>query len=147
MKFTWGTGIAIFLSCFIIFILSFIVRASMLQTELYSEDYYQQEIDYQTTIDSKSNGKEYAEEFYLSMGDKQIVVHVPNIDWANCENAKLVFYRSNDSKLDQVLTITDQTADIIRLAKDDFELGAYEMKLGWELNGENFLIQQEIIIE
>jgi len=77
MKFNWGMGIAIFMTCFIIFIVSFVVKSSFLNTDLYAEDYYQQELDYQDIIDAKVNARVYKGDFYISQSATSIIVHLP----------------------------------------------------------------------
>ena len=54
-KFTWGHGIALALACFIGFILYliFIFPIGKQTSDLVSDNYYQDELEYQKVIDAK----------------------------------------------------------------------------------------------
>jgi hypothetical protein len=54
-KFTWGHGIALALGCFIgfIFYISFFIFPNGNNSELVSDNYYQDELEYQKVIDAK----------------------------------------------------------------------------------------------
>ena len=61
MKINWGTGIVIAFVLFISFILFFVIKASTQKKynyDLVSEEYYKDELNYQTDIDKLNNTKE-----------------------------------------------------------------------------------------
>jgi hypothetical protein len=146
MKFNWGTGIAIFIWMFIIFILSFVFTAAYTHTDLYAEDYYQQELDYQNTIDAKQNAKSFDDEVYLSQGTQSIVVHLPeNIDWKNTEGS-VHLYRANDASQDKTYKITTENSKMI-IPKNDLTNGKFYVKIAWQNEEKNYLITKEIVLE
>ena len=146
MKFNWGMGIAIFMTCFIIFIVSFVVKSSFLSTDLYAEDYYQQELAYQDVIDAKINARELKGDFYISQSATSIIVHLPkDINWGNSE-ASIYFYRPSDASLDKTITVSENK-EVLTLSKKDFTKGAYEAKLKWTNNNKNFILECDITFE
>lgn len=146
MKFNWGMGIAIFLTCFVIFIVSFVVKSSFLNTDLYAEDYYQQELDYQDVIDAKINAREYKGEFFVSQSSSTVNIHLPEgIDWDN-NTASVHFYRPSDASLDKTIAIT-VNKDLLSLSRKDFAKGAYEAKLSWKVGNKNYLLTYNISLE
>lgn len=50
----WGKGLAIFITCFILFIGALVYSSFQVKVPLVAEDYYEQEINYQTKIDGRS---------------------------------------------------------------------------------------------
>ena len=60
MKINWGTAIVIAFVCFISFIMYFVIRMSTnekYEHDLVVEDYYQQELKFQSDIDKETNSK------------------------------------------------------------------------------------------
>lgn len=146
MKFNWGTGITIFISMFIIFILSFVFTAAYTHTDLYAEDYYQQELDYQTTIDAKQNAQKFAEDVYLSQGTQSIVVHLPeSIDWSKTEGA-VHLYRANDASQDKTYKISTENSKMM-IPKNNLNDGKFYVKIAWKNEGKDYLITKEIVLE
>ncbi len=146
MKFNWGTGIAIFIGMFIIFILSFVFTAAYTHTDLYAEDYYQQELDYQTTIDAKQNALMFSDKVYLSQGKQSIVVHLPEtIDWSKTEGL-VHLYRANDASQDKTYKISTENSKMM-IPKNDLNNGKFYVKIAWKDQGKDYLITKEIVLE
>ena len=60
MKLNWGTGIVIAFGLFMTFILFFVFKVqsnSKYDNELVTENYYQQELKFQSNIDKEENSK------------------------------------------------------------------------------------------
>ncbi len=146
MKFNWGMGIAIFMTCFVIFIVSFVVKSSFLKTDLYAEDYYQQELDYQEIIDARVNSSKYKGDFFITQSSSGIVVNLPKgINWEDAD-AAIHFYRPSDANLDKTISVT-QNKDVLNLSRTDFKKGAYEAKLTWSTNDKNYILEYNINFE
>jgi hypothetical protein len=146
MKFNWGTGITIFIIMFVTFILSFVFTAAYTHTDLYAEDYYQQEIDYQNTIDAKSNAHQIQKELFLSQGTNSIVVHFPDSITMDDATGTIQFYRPNDAN-DDITYKIDMVNGKMIIEKDKLTNGKYLVKVFWKKNNNPFLVSTEIIIE
>jgi hypothetical protein len=146
MKFNWGTGITIFIILFVTFILSFVFVAARTNTELYAEDYYQQELDYQETITAKSNATDLNAETFLTQGTKSVILHFP--ENLNLEKiaGQVLFYRANDASMDKTFPLVTENGKMI-MPKEDLSPGTYHVKISWEEDDKHYLINKEIIIE
>lgn len=62
-NFTWGHGVIVALGCFIAFILFmiFIFPNGQQNSELITDDYYEEELAYQNVIDAKNNADKLTE--------------------------------------------------------------------------------------
>lgn len=146
MKFNWGTGITIFIILFITFILSFVFTAAYTHTDLYAEDYYQQELDYQETIKAKSNAQYISEDLFLSQGTKSIVVHFPDSIKMDNGSGSIQFYRPNDADDDVTYGLEPVNKKMI-IDKTKLTAGKYHVKLYWKEAGNDYLVTKEIIVE
>jgi nitrogen fixation protein FixH len=146
MKFNWGTGITIFIILFVTFILSFVFTAAYTHTDLYAEDYYQQELDYQSTIVAKSNAQSASKELFLSQATNSIVVHFPANMNEDVNSGTIQFYRPNNAS-DDVTYDIKKVNDKMIISKDKLTPGKYNVKIYWKEEGEDFLVATEIVIE
>lgn len=146
MKFNWGTGITIFIILFVTFILSFVFTAAYIHTDLYAEDYYQQELDYQETIKAKSNAHSIGQDLFLSQGTKSIVVHFPDTVHMDNGSGTIQFYRPNDADDDVTYGLEPVNQKMI-IDKTKLTAGKYNVKLFWKESGHDFLVLKEIIVE
>jgi nitrogen fixation protein FixH len=145
-KLNWGFGITVAIVLFMTFILTFVFRAARVSNDLYAEDYYQQELDFQSEIDAISAANMYKDDLYFSQNDKEIVVHFKSeMPW-NQLNAKLYFYRPDDAKMDRNITFLPQNG-IQLIAKEYFKNGNYEVKLKWKQGKTSFLVKQNLYVE
>ena len=147
MKLNWGSGIAIFLTLFIGFILTLVVKAHQTESDLYAEDYYDQEVNYQQTIDSKSRGNFYSDQFTLSITNNGEVL-VGHPEWIKQkENAKIVFYRANNAALDRVFSFSNAQNGVMVLNRTHFENGQYDVRIEWVNDGKEFQVDKQINLD
>lgn len=57
MKLSWGTGIAIFYSVFVIVLVFVVVKSTSIDNALVTDDYYKKDLEYQTQIDKQVNSQ------------------------------------------------------------------------------------------
>ena len=143
MTLHWGRGIAIFLTLFIGFILTLVVKAHQTKSDLYAEDYYRQEVNYQQTIDAKTRGKHFEEQFSITENDNgDILISYP--DWMNRKvNAQVAFYRPNNAKLDRHFSFPEN-GSLLVLDRNHFISGYYNVKITWSDEAELFQLEKHI---
>ena len=145
MKFNWGVGITIVIAVFIVFILSFVYRASQTDTDLTSEDYYEQEINYQQTIDAKQNALSLKDEFVFNQSDEFFVIEFPEIV-EGYSDGKIHFYRPENAELDKTFKLETNNG-IMAFPKTSLKNGGYKLSVFWTKDGKEYLIEKEINIE
>jgi hypothetical protein len=146
IKLNWGFGITVAIILFMTFILSFVFRAARVSTDLYAEDYYQQELDFQSEIDAIDAAKIYKDDLYFSQNNKEIVVHFKSDKAWNGLNAKLYFYRPDNASLDRNISFIPNNG-IQLISKEYFKPGNYEVKLKWKEGETGYLVKQNLYIE
>ena len=80
MKFTWGHGIVVALGLFISFILYliFVFPIGKQNSELVTENYYEDELSYQKVIDAKNNAETLASIRFIKQDIKDHLEYLRN---------------------------------------------------------------------
>jgi len=137
-KFTWGHGIILALGGFIVFILSmiFLYSRGYQNSEMVSENYYEDELVYQKVIDAKNAADRLAEKPVFSQSSEGIKVVFPKR--FDNKNSKFRFYlfRTEDSKLDirKEVELDENNSFIIPAKAGILRKGSYTLKLNWTEN-------------
>ena len=77
MKFNWGTGIVLAFIGFISFILYFVITMSTNKKydhDLVTDDYYKQELEYQSDINKEKNAKTLNQNLNWKKTDEGLVI-------------------------------------------------------------------------
>lgn len=126
----WGKGITIALIAFIGFIVSLGVILMKQNVDLVAEDYYQQEIDYETQIKAESNAKKLDEKPTFSQDDNYFIVNIPD---GKFTKITLDLSRPNNSDKDMQFEIIG--TKMFMIEKNDLEKGQYGIALRYEFEG------------
>ncbi|MDO4224792.1 MAG: FixH family protein [Bergeyella zoohelcum] len=146
-KFTWGHGIIVALGAFMLFILSliFIYTRGWQNSELVSNDYYEEEINYQTEIDAKTNADLLAEKPAYSQSENGISVAFPKA--LNIDNNEVSFhlFRTDDARLDVKKDLKLDAEHRLVIPKQVLFAGSYTLKLKWKQEGKNYQIDYNVL--
>lgn len=138
----WGHGITIFIAAFMAFILSMVYRATQRDVDLVAENYYEQEIAYESTISALKNGNESS--VNIKQENNMLIIEF-NEDTKDVENGIISLYRPDNAELDLTIDLklinNEHKIPLEILAK-----GNYKLKLKWTDNNTNKLIEQDIVI-
>lgn len=138
---SWGKGIAIALTVFVLFIATLVTIIIRQKVDLVSEDYYTQEINYQQEIDGINNGNEELELSFMKKDD-QLIVEVP--EKTNSKNITFQFYRANDKTLDKTFELENSKMLLIPL--NQLAKGNYSVRAEYEIDGEIIIQKYEVTI-
>lgn len=120
MKFNWGHGIALILIGFIAFIATLVYGTFQQRVDLSSEDYYQQEVNYETEKDAIENGLR-AGKVNVTVGVTELTVQMPEGDWSE---VKYLLMRPDNAEYDVDGEIED-------LSNDNAFIITRPQPLGW----------------
>lgn len=147
MKLNWGTGITIFLMLFIGFILTLVVKAHQTKTDLYATDYYDQELNYQHTINAEKRGDEFVNAFDVFVNEEgEVVVCFPK--WMDeTQKGKVEFYRPDNAELDRTFSYSNAKNDSLIITNSEFVAGFYNTIITWRKNEQDYQLAKEIEIK
>lgn len=135
MKFNWGTGIAIFLTAFILFILSLVYMTTTIETDLVADDYYKQELAFQERIDAKKRGMPLGESLQIAQNRKGLIIECDPSVFPAMHAGEIAFYRPDDPRLDRTFALDLSTGQQI-LSSQELLPGLYEIKFIWKVDEE-----------
>ncbi len=148
-KFTWAHGIILALACFIIFISSmvFSIEFSKSSFDLVTDDYYDDEINYQQEIDATNHANQLKEKPTVEIDPSAgITIAFPKEFNSQNTTGKFKLFRANSQDLDinkRSLELSDSNAILIPaklLVK-----GNYTLKLYWKRDNTNYQMETPIV--
>lgn len=142
MKINWGSGIAALYITFIVFVLAMVYMAFGEKYELVTEDYYQQEIEFQGKIDRSTNAYALDDKLKISVKDGHLILEFPKSKSAT--SGLIHFFRPSDKSADFDATI-DLDEGVQEIDLNKFLKGKYLVKTEWENEGKEYF-QEDIII-
>ncbi|MDY3338341.1 FixH family protein [Riemerella anatipestifer] len=146
-KFTWAHGVVAALGSFILFILYliFVFSHGQQNSELVSDNYYEDELAYQSVIDAKKNAStiENAPKYQQTPYGINIVFPSEN----NSQNTKIKFvlYRIDDQKLDVKKDMTLDANNSFLIPKKVLVPGGYILKLMWTKDNKDYQIDYDLV--
>ncbi len=146
MKLNWGTGITTFIIAFMLFILFMVFKATQTKSDLYSEDYYNQEITYQSKINALNNAQKLKGALTVIQKEDTLVINYPS-DFLDKEIVgKLNFFKPDNAALDKVYKISE-TNNVQTISKNDLVSGNYILKIECEVGETPYFFEQTLLVE
>lgn len=143
MKWNWGTKIGLLYTAFVVFILVMVYLAFGQKFDLVTEDYYAEEMKYQSTIDNKARAENL--EGNLTTG-----IDGPNLKIIFPQKQTLIegtinCFRPSDENKDFTEDFKTETG-IHKIALNKFIRGKYTLKIKWREGELDFYKEQIVII-
>lgn len=146
-NFTWGHGIFLALASFIIFILSmvFLFPNGQKNSEMVTDKYYEEELQYQNVIDAKKRADDLKEKPVYSQSTSGITIKFPAE--INNTNTKVSFVlnRSDDQNLDIKKEIALDAANSFTIPAAVLKNGNYTLRLTWKKDKTDYRLDYDVI--
>ena len=146
-KISWPTGIIIAMSAFIIFILSYVYKATFMAEydhHLVSDDYYKDELNYQQEIDKLNKAATLKEDVTLTKVAEGLLIKFPAEFDPEKITGTISFQRPSNDKIDFQLPINLTSADYLIL-DDKMVEGIWNVKIEWVINGTTYLFKEKLM--
>ncbi|MCG2794191.1 MAG: FixH family protein [Weeksellaceae bacterium] len=142
----WGHGLAIALGCFIVFILFliFIFPIGKQNAEMVSDNYYEEELQYQDIIDAKNNAAKLAQIPTCKASSEGILITFPEGSKVDNNTANFILFRTDDSNLDVKKEATLQH-NLLLIPAKVISKGSYTLKLKWKENKKPYQVDYDIL--
>ncbi|MEO1032303.1 MAG: FixH family protein [Bacteroidota bacterium] len=146
MKMNWGTAIVIAFVGFIGFIMYFVVNMAANEKydhDLVVEDYYQQELKFQSDIDKEENSKTLKTNITWQKTQDGILITFPkDLDIKDIKG-KVFLYRPSNKQLDFETPISLSNHNL--LIPDNRLLdGRWNINIDWTYNNKSYLFKEQI---
>ncbi len=146
MKFNWGTGIVIASLLFMSFIVTLVIKTYQHKVDLVSEDYYNQELNFQEKINKINNIKSQADKVTWQIEEKEIVLQFP-ITKGFIPSGVIEFFRPSDSSKDLKIPIFIDKENKQHLRKELLVRGLYRIKIEWKTNNVEYYMEEDLFIQ
>ncbi len=138
---SWGKGIIIFYSSFVVFMVGMVVMAFREDFDLVADDYYEQEIAYQGRIEQLTNASDDEQKVSVLNADGAIELTFPSKATA----VNVHFFRPSDEKMD--LKVEEAAVDsVLSVPTDQLTRGKYLVKVGWNANGKTYFQEENLFV-
>lgn len=146
MKFTWGTGIFIFLVIFLASAFAFIIFATRQKVSLVHKDYYERGVDYSEQMRVDERSKAFAQSFSIKNDPGFFEVNIESELAAKIDSGSMYMYRPSDSSRDITLPVPAH-ATSMRFEKDKLINGRYILKFTWFDDGVKYEIDRPVNVQ
>lgn len=147
MKINWGTAIVIAFVAFIAFILYFVINMSTddkYDHDLVVEDYYKQELQFQSDIDKETNARKLATNISWKKTAEGIVITFPEQMDFEAIKGSVFLYRPSNKQLDFETPISLSDHNLLIPDKRLLD-GRWNIKVDWTSNNTAYLYKKEIL--
>ena len=146
MKINWGTGIVLAFIGFISFIMYFVISMNVnnkYDHDLVSEDYYGDELKYQTDIDKLKNAKTLDTNITYEKTEEGLIIKFPEAFDYKEITGNMFLYRPSNKQLDFDTAISLSNLNLLIPDKRLVD-GRWNIKIDWQYKGNNYLFKESI---
>lgn len=145
MKLNWGARIVILYVGFVVLILFLVFRSFQVSVDLVTEDYYQQELDFQNIINKKANANKLPEGLTYKLNGKKVSFSFPS----NQQDIEghINIYRPSNKNFDRIVEIELDEENKIDLDLVDSPNGLYKMKIDWTNESIGYYMEKDIYLQ
>ena len=142
----WGHGLAIALGCFMLFILFliFVFPMGKQNADMISNNYYEEELQYQDIIDAKNNAAKLEKTPTYKVTNEGMLISFPESIKVDDNTVNFVLFRTADSNLDVKKEVTLQH-NLFLIPKAVISSGSYTLKLKWKENKKPYQLDYDIL--
>lgn len=146
MKISWGTGIAIFYSCFVLVMIMMVVKSARVDVNMVEEDYYQTDLNYQEVRDSRSNAEKVVTDrmVYYDATEREVSIHFPPL--FSDPKGMVHFYRPSDRRLDKKFDISIDDNQIMQISSDRMSRGYWKVLIDWSFDGKKYSWEETLVL-
>jgi len=139
-------GIFLALASFMIFILSYVYKATFVHKydhHLVSEHYYNDELNYQKEIDKLNRASNLKQDVIIEHKNNGLLIKFPTEFNASKIKGTINFQRPSNYKLDFQIPINLTNSEFM-IGEDKLVEGIWNVKIDWFINKQTFLLKQKL---
>ena len=143
----WGYKILIVIIVFVVGMLS-MVYISMQQTnEMFDENYYAQELQFQSLIDAQNALNKIRTEPLIIQDPQFITVNLPSTTFEKIQNGTIDFLKQDSQKEDKKYSLAPDTNGLFQVQKSDLTKGVYKVRVKWTNQNQLYYSDENIFIQ
>lgn len=143
----WGFRILIAYAAGVCFIMYFVIRSMMLNTEMAEENYYDKELTFNTHIQGVNNAQKMVNPIVVSNLSHQIEIYIDSTIASGIENGEIHFYNPASEKSDKKYKLKSSLSGKYYFNKSTFNKGKYYVKISFDYHQQPYYTEQVIFIQ
>ncbi|RMF23875.1 MAG: hypothetical protein D6765_12475 [Bacteroidetes bacterium] len=147
MKFNWGTGIFLFYSFFVAALAFQVYKSTQYDRTLVVEDYYAQDLQYQSHLDKLQNSADLPEKVRIELerpADRLTIQFPENLPGPT---GTVSLYRPDDKNLDLQLPLKVDDHNRMTLPTAPLKPGKWKVQVDWQSDGVPYFDEKVIFID
>ncbi len=146
---TWGIGIAVFYSLFVVVTLGLVFYATLQKFDLVAENYYEDGVRYQDRIDQKrlAESAEYKLEIKYDRANRAVNLQFPENLATDSISGKVVLFRPSNASLDRHWELQVDTDGSQRLDLKGASKGVWKVMVYWKAGSTDLYSEKSIYVE
>lgn len=149
MKFNFGTGIAIAIGLFMIFILQYVIRVQIdakYDNQLVTENYYQQEVEVDSRREREMEALKLEEQVTIYSTSQGIKITFPeSFDYTKI-HGKIFLYRPSNQQLDFDTLISLSSSNLL-IPNTNLVDGRWDIVVEWNYNDVSYRNVKKLTIK
>lgn len=141
-RFNWGIGIAFFMLLFILWMLSFLVRAFFHQESLVTKDAYEQGLQYQQKIDAVTRTETKTHKIQITRSTNGLEANLAILNVPILIQCK----RPDNPTLDFIINLHTDNTGKLTIPTTKFKAGKWNISFEWSEDNQKYYFQQSIFI-
>ncbi|MEM9920295.1 MAG: FixH family protein [Bacteroidota bacterium] len=145
MKLNWGWSIAIFYTFFVVVMVSMVVRASQHKPNLVVENYYEEDLRYQSHYNKVQNQQALLDELSIqyTAEEEELALTFPQ-DHTSASGI-IHFFRPSNKYEDVKIAIRLDESGQMHIPVTKLKRGLWRIKVDWEANGAQYFKEESIV--
>ncbi len=145
MKFTWGTGIFIFLVVFLLAAAAFMVFAFNQDVNLVHKEYYKKGVDYTDQMNVEARSQQYRDNLNTRLVDEFLIIDFDESLASKIDSGNALLFRPSSSRQD-INYALNLSGNSLLIPKQDLNSGRYILKLSWYSEGLKYQVDMPVNI-
>lgn len=135
---SWGIKIICLYTGFVGLIVTMVSLSMREKVDLVTEDYYQQELDYQGRINTIARTQQLKEQLTWETMPGELVLHIPESFTKSGVSGNVFFFRPSDKRLDKTIAIPAGTGPERFIPLTQLQSGLYNIQISWTAGGTDY---------
>lgn len=144
----WPYAVVGFLSAFFLYLIGFVIFSSFHSMDLVTENYYEQEVEFQEQIDRIQRSREIRSSVELSHDPerKTLSLTLPQDVSGQKPEGTVRFYRPSDALLDFEVALNLGPTGTQIVDAERLKPGFWRIKVTWEADGEEYYFEDIVVL-
>ncbi len=144
MKINWGTGIAIFYSCFVAVLIFALIKSFSVDNSLVQDDYYSLDLAYQSHYTKRANALTYSIDVKRDIESEEVRFEYP--EQLRSAEGTILFFRPADQSKDFKVAVKPGQDLLQVVSTQALDRGLWKIKIDWKADDAAYYTEEVVIL-